>query len=172
MTREELKTAKPILFNTSMVKAILDGRKTQTRRVIKQKDFRANDNVFLWDDGEGTESFVIRECAKYKKGDILYVRETFATPTFDSVVFKADFSDKLAGVWSPSTHMPKEYARIFLKVTDVRVERLCDILVKNPNNFSSKVKALHDLFQEAGADGYKLEDDPYVFVYEFERIEI
>ena len=131
---------KPILFNTEMVRAILDGRKTVTRRVIKpQPSSGVRKSVFVksgLEDGHGRE---IKSA--YLPGDILYIRETWqefkiknprkAVPEdFKAVkyIFKADGeivnSDKSMFKWRPSIHMPKEAARIFLKVTGVRVERL------------------------------------------------
>ena len=115
MTKQQLlKSAKPILFNTDMVRAILDNRKTQTRRPKP----------------------------RYKVGDILYVQETWALVNVDgdyappcyqgaSYHYKAD-NDGIEACgafngWKPSIHMPKEAARLFLRVTDVRVERLQDI---------------------------------------------
>ena len=129
---------KPILFNTEMVRAILDGRKNCTRRVIKFPVNRYTNNVPLAD------KVVVQElrCDKvnfleepffsygmnlpYQPGDILYVRETFIQAAAHIFWYKAD--DKLWMskdlLWKPSIHMPKEAARIWLKVMDVRVERL------------------------------------------------
>ncbi len=157
MTREELlQNAKPILFNTDMVRAILDGRKTVTRRVVKLKydnthheiktDKYGTRLIEIQDDVEG-ETFGSREDgttwrkirpyiepkAYYNKGDILYVRETWGEGYEEGTyIYKAD--DKLANlpefkessklIYHPSIHMPKEAARVFLKVTNVRVERL------------------------------------------------
>lgn len=182
MTREELlQIAKPILFNTDMVRAILDGRKTVTRRVVKLKydnthhemktDKYGTRLIEIENDIEG-ETFGKREDgttwrrirgyiepkAPYKKGDILYVRETWnISNSFEdgdlinevTFIYRAgkseeesdrtiSFSDDAYGKyvemmygnipeWRPSIHMPKEAARIFLKVTDVRVERLQDM---------------------------------------------
>lgn len=113
---------KPILFNTEMVRAILDGRKTCTRRTMKPQ----------------LTAHYGTQCAKppYQQGDILYVRETWGHPILlnsdKQYVFKADKMAEIgfkndSHIWRPSIHMPKEAARIWLKVTDVRVERLQDI---------------------------------------------
>lgn len=112
---------KPILFNTEMVKAILEGRKTQTRRLCK------------W---HGERSPL--QCGyhpPYKYGDILWVREThfkdtgrymyFANYAKDEKFYRDRQEVKIR--WVPSIHMPKEAARIFLRVKTVRVERLNDI---------------------------------------------
>ena len=151
-TREELlAVAKPILFNTEMVRAILAGKKTQTRRVVKIKgwDVRAlpmwasnqvldNSRVpgvpFGVSNGDkGTVQYAYPMCLP---GDILYLRETWAKPSA-RFLYAANYGDHEhfyrgngAAVnikWHPSIHMPKEAARIFLRVTDVRVERLRDI---------------------------------------------
>lgn len=163
---------KPILFSTEMVKAILEGRKTQTRRIVKKKysntDLtiktdkygsrlieRQNDvpEPKRNDDGTTTHHLVsIVECKpKYQIGNILWVREIFVKirvdPEFESsrieFAYKASMDDveKRYGhiknplgkrfvdswKWKPSIHMPKEAARIFLEVTNVRCERLWDI---------------------------------------------
>ena len=149
---------KPILFNTEMVRAILDGRKTCTRRVIKPqpqaklcytyagshkgcigkwtypnngahkfwgKEYKLPENIT----DEGLNK---RWSPPYHTGDILYVRETWSDDrqfTHDSTpgryFYKASESENFK--WKPSIHMPKEAARIWLKVTDVRVERLHEI---------------------------------------------
>lgn len=118
---------KPMLFNTDMVRAILAGTKTVTRRVVKpQPDKRLTD-------GNGRE-IMAAACAPYKPGDILYVRETWATtPNGQDYLYRADadgnaVKDRSGNwhvpKWRPSIHMPAEAARIFLRVTAVRVERL------------------------------------------------
>lgn len=120
---------KPILFNTEMVRAILEGRKTVTRRLVKGQDPMVK--------------------APYQPGDILWVRETFRvdylsnTPGAGRIRYKADgaYSDFGFAVerydmmrraqrkpgWRPSENMPREAARIFLRVTAVRAERLQEI---------------------------------------------
>lgn len=136
---------KPILFNTEMVRANLDGRKTCTRRVIKpQPDEKhtyplgfVNDSTekkevgcfgFAANEYGGSIQYV-KPPYRYAPGDILYVRETWCDDrqfTHDSTpgryFYKASESGNFK--WKPSIHMPKEAARIWLKVTDVRVERL------------------------------------------------
>lgn len=145
---------KPILFNGEMVRAILDGRKTRTRRVIKPR-YRKNecgwsicrrtiDNSIAYltytdEDGASTRTLE----PPYQAGDVLYVRETWnGMRTGNEKVgyhttywYKADdTNDNPDDKWSPSIHMPKEAARIFLKVTDLRVERLQDITIEEINN--------------------------------------
>lgn len=140
--RKDDMSVKPILFNTEMVKAILDGRKTVTRRVVKpqpevtyvngyQRDIvNRNQIAFKVMDKGGKDCYTL---PPYQPGDILYVRETWQciNPYSDKeYVYKAscdaDYA-KCIGNWCPSIHMPKEAARIWLKVTNVRVERLQDM---------------------------------------------
>ena len=152
MTREELlKIAKPVLFNTEMVKAILEGRKTVTRRLVKpQPDGNHNhllgyvvDSTCKKDIGRiafGIDEFggnIQYAKLPFSENDYLYVRETWTNWSCSecedyecekcigpvAYLYKAD--GEIEGMkWKPSIHMPKEAARIFLKVTDVRVERL------------------------------------------------
>ena len=127
---------KPIRSNTEMVRSILEGRKTVTRRAIRPqpegRPIRMTENSCY--PGcyaiEGTPR-VIRP--PYQPVDILYVRETWNGDWCDHYIYKADGgSAKAAGYtaepkWRPSIHMPREAARLFLRVTGVRVERLKDI---------------------------------------------
>lgn len=121
---------KPILFNTEMVKALLDGRKTVTRRIMKPQPSKKAS----WLDkcaGVYTFSDATFPHEPYSSGDILYVRETFGWLSEENkYVYKASDFECVAidgFKWSPSLHMPKEAARIFLRVTNVRVERLQEI---------------------------------------------
>lgn len=145
---------KPAIFNTEMVRAILDGRKTQTRRACKVQP-RHNDvyadqynhnsmQYAYWALDNRLHDYL--EKTPYKVGDIIYVRETFGSQlrtryggTGYFTVYKADYIEDIfhegypkdhdgAKVkWKPSIHMPKEYARLFLRVKDVRIERLNEI---------------------------------------------
>lgn len=119
---------RPILFSTAMVQAILDGRKTQTRRVVKpQPEYtRGFVGPIHWiGDKDGKEI----KCPYGEPGDILWVRETWCPPHHlipeSGYVYKAD--DNRPFRWKPSIHMPFAAARIFLRVKSVRVERLHDI---------------------------------------------
>lgn len=136
---------KPILFNTEMVRAILDGRKTVTRRLVKDPPNNVHAGRCVLGAGLFDEATHMRVVApSIKIGDILYVRETWhkyrvkkpqkAVPVdFAEVqyLYRADGevanSDGSPFAWRPSIHMPKEAARIFLRVKDVRIERLQDI---------------------------------------------
>lgn len=190
---------KPILFNTEMVRAILDGRKTVTRRAIRPqpegRPIRMTENSCY--PGcyaiEGTPR-VIRP--PYQPVDILYVRETWNGDWCDHYIYKADGgSAKAAGYtaepkWRPSIHMPKEAARLFLRVTGVRVERLKDIdghgILKegidngksNPamgtrwENMQSMAFAelWNSTLKSADLPLYGWAASPWVWVIEFERI--
>ena len=128
---------KPIIFSTPMVQAILDGKKTQTRRVIKIDDAPENWKISIAGTSiVRTEPYDVK-LPRYAAGDILWVRETWAD-VFGKYEYRADYSEsentyrvKRYGTtiakWRPSIHMPREAARIFLRVTNVRVERLLDI---------------------------------------------
>ena len=128
---------KPILFNTEMVRAILEGRKTVTRRVVKPQPpatsvVRKRGCAWDWSLWEDCDMGHMMKLP-YHPGDILWVRETWNGDWCDHYIYKADGgSAKAAGYtaepkWRPSIHMPREAARIFLRVTDVRVERLQEI---------------------------------------------
>lgn len=133
---------KPILFNTEMVQAILDGRKTCTRRICKDAnectvpdmDFYNADRrtyaVHNFVDKEHMEQLSTAErTCPICTGDILYVRETWKKAPNGYYYYEDWQRNDIADVtkWKPSIHMPKEAARIWLKVTDVRVERLQEI---------------------------------------------
>lgn len=200
---------KPILFNTEMVRAILDGRKSCTRRVVKPQP----------------TAHYGAQCIKppYQPGDILYVRETWKCwrahryeATAD-IMFKADGDgvqlqfangstdsidrfdyDKFVnkwfshnGEWKPSIFMPKEAARIWLKVTNVRVERLQQItevgirkegIEVDPKECVGKFDFISELFflfqrlwdstiKKSDLDRYGWDANPWVWVIEFERCE-
>lgn len=126
------KMERPILFSTEMVRAILDGRKTQTRRVVKDKMLQENN-------GDVDEEFLLLtmdKCPYGKVGNVLWVRETYrhqmgsyrykASP---NVVIKTQNmgASMVSDKWKPSIFMPKAACRIFLEITSIRVERLQDI---------------------------------------------
>ena len=208
----------PILFNTDMVRAILDGRKTVTRRVIKPQpksklcytfagshkkdigrwaypskaaheswgeEYRLPDNITK-------EDLVKRWNPPYHTDDILYVRETWGKGYEEwSYINKAD--DKLANlpefkessklIYHPSIHMPKEAARVFLKVTNVRVERLQDAKYFDFINEGIPYKQyeweIREDFQKlwnytiktSDLDRYGWDANPWVWVIGFEVIQ-
>lgn len=121
----------PILFNTEMVRAILEGRKTVTRRVVKPQPpatsvVRKRGCAWDWSFWSDCDMGHLMK-RPYYPGDILWVRETWAKDPFgDGYIYPTEVGG--AGQkWHPSIHMPKEAARLFLRVTDVRAERLQDI---------------------------------------------
>lgn len=138
----------PILFNTEMVRAILDGHKTCTRRLVISRQFlgmlpdkckNAAPDEFLkgkrmmfkpYCDMTDAELIMTAYKAPYEPGDILYVRETWCKGSYgnekEKYYYKADDNNFFC-TWHPSIRMPKEAARIWLKVTGVRVERLQEI---------------------------------------------
>lgn len=208
---------KPILFNTEMVRAILDGRKTCTRRIVK--GFIPDDAIWgytvftpkgyiscrgTFPVGYGEKFFKL----PYQKGDILYVRETWCRygklDDFDHVIegteeyyYLADGANptpyncflvqrngydeyKDTPVWHPSIHMPKEAARIWLRVTDVRVERLQDMTDDDAEaegcfDYTSTALGFPDVWDstikksDIGRCGWAA--NPWVWVVEFERCE-
>lgn len=137
---------KPILFNTEMVRAILNGEKTTTRRLVKPAHLRVLKSQYYIEHPEVQEKTLIEKLCEppYQPDDILYVRETWGDYRECEpcgalyYMYRADYSDGATTTthpdgtvfdlprWRPSIHMPKEAARIFLKVTEVRVERLFD----------------------------------------------
>ena len=126
--RYEIKE-KPILFSTDIVQAIIDERKTQTRRIAKT------------------------DKPPYIAGDILYVRETWAQAQNGEYLYKAhpmycgmDDAD-FPFAWKPSIHMPKTAARIFLEVTQVRKERLQDITEEDAKTEGAEFYSPLDLKQ-------------------------
>ena len=202
---------KPILFNTEMVRAILDGRKDATRRIVK--GFIPDDAVWgytaftpkgyiscrgTFADGYG-EKFFKLPC---DPGDILYVRESVfqgvgryldvsgetvcvLTNYFeyyaDGLHEKDHWKDKYENTWMhrrPSIHMPKEAARIWLKVTDVRVERLQDMTDDDAEaegcfDYTSTALGFPDVWdstiKKSDIDRYGWDANPWVWVIEFER---
>ena len=233
---------KPILFNTEMVRAILESRKSCTRRVVKPQQFigmlpdkckNGAPEEFLKEkklmfkpycDMTDIELINTAYKAPYQPGDILYVRETWEY--FECCCCEGDehgncyrepqqsalnkscgcymyrATDEIYGDarWHPSIHMPKEAARIWLKVTDVRVERLQDITPKGAEsegvgnlfyddigygekNYGTEVDPEYGIAKEQFAwlwestikksdiDRYGWDASPWVWVIEFERCE-
>ena len=185
---------KPMLFNTEMVRAILSGQKTCTRRVVKTQP---GDRIDAdWECGRNPNGELVTLTPPCHPGDILYVRETWngVTTGNPKVGFKTIFwykaDDKYenpADKWRPSIHMPKEAARIFLRVTDVRVERLQKIpgdgcamegipLYSGPvgereNYYRNAFSVLWDsTIKHTDLDRYGWAANPWVWVIEFEQI--
>ena len=125
----------PILFNTEMVQAIMDGRKTVTRRILKHDTRALLNSPYCKTHPEVPDKQIIEKLFKspYEQGDVLYVRETWCSRyDGEKQFYLADKCTKREEKklldygevkWRSSIHMPKEAARIFLKVKDVRVQR-------------------------------------------------
>src|SRR3990172_6758075 len=122
---------RPILFSGEMVRAILAGNKSQTRRVIQfpRKWIGIVDNDLMesgfWNTGECWQYGDDRLPQNYQVGDRLWVRETWAIYESGLPAYRADGDDGLG--WRPSIFMSKDIARIWLEITGVKVERLKDI---------------------------------------------
>ena len=219
---------KPILFNTDMVRATLDGRKMVTRRLIKVPPhyphfYKIHDNTDGRITGTKNELFAgfynneqifyingekhidaVYYKAPCKPGDILYVRETWHKYTkrvgtgerchmADFYGYKASIanSEDAEERWKPSIHMPKEAARIWLKVTDIRVERLQDITEEQAKSegfepiMSTKGSSFYTSWQGPSVENFKYfwnstikkkdlplygwNANPWVWVIEFEQ---
>lgn len=188
---------RPILFSTPMVQAILEGRKTQTRRIVKPQPIvgleNIKDDIFFDTHTSGIEQKVFK-CPYGKIGDVLWVRETFLENDGE-YYFKASMDDSdnkyLSGSWKPSIHMPKIAARIYLKITNVRVEKLQDISEQDSvnegveessidkgwyknyvNNLLTKnaIRSFFSLWESINGNK-SLDNNPWVWLIEFERIE-
>ena len=196
---------KPILFNTEMVRAILDGRKTCTRRLIKPQPDKKHIYPlgFVTDSTEKKEvgcfGFAANEYGgsiqyvkppyRYAPGDILYVRETWKKAPNGYYYYEDWQRNDIADVtkWKPSIHMPKEAARIWLKVTNVMVERLQEITIDGIRNEGISSMAVHagdmeialkewknlwnSTIKKTDLDSYGWDANPWVWVIEFERCE-
>lgn len=203
----------PILFNTEMVQAILDGRKSCSRRINKDAndyavpdmDFYDSDKrtyaVHNYSDKEHTDKLSIAErTCPICPGDILYVRETWHKyikrvgdgkncHLTEFYGYKASVanSEDANEPWKHSIYMPKEAARIWLKVTDVRVERLQEIASEQISREGVEVEYPHVLngeekryafstlwnstIKKTDLDRYGWDANPFVWVIEFERCE-
>lgn len=207
----------PILFSTLMVQALLAGRKTMTRRVVKGIEITENEGNFnfqskkAWGQNVSKENLTDTflgfgsECPYGKVGDVLWVRESYCPKYFDDGKhgFKADWNKTAAEYvtepkWKPSLFMPKEACRLFLEITNIKVERLGDISeedaisegievayyknevikfdgrtcykLKNNEVTDSPIQVFKFLWQSInGADSWN--KNPWVWVIEFKQIE-
>lgn len=211
---------KPILFNAEMVRAILDERKTCTRRILKHDVETILNSPYHKAHPEVEDKQIISKLcqAPYQPGDILYVRETWERfecwncegdergncpkepkksvldKTCGCYMYRA--TDEISGdaKWRQSIHMPKEAARIWLKITDVRVERLQEItedgakaegaidnrgFIHSPDNEYDRIHTAREHFIEiwnstikkSDLDRYGWDANPWVWAIEFERCE-
>jgi len=211
---------RPILFNTEMVQAILADKKTMTRRIVKPQPVKSNDGKFDWIDNGAWKGAINPKngnhnlkCPYGEVGDILWVRETWAQLDMDyravsgkldiqefkgcPIAYKADNdAPEHFNYWRPSIHMPRTAARLFLKVTNIRVERLQDITQEDIESEGlwfysqeyrdeickwrdcvsairgTRKKYFKKLWNSINSKrGYGWDVNPWVWVVEFERIE-
>lgn len=178
--------SRPILFNTEMVKAILSGKKTVTRRIIKPQPRGTPYPMTMsssWPHYFGQTGYDALLRPPYWTGDILWVRETWTTVPDGAYVYRASVErpDAWKGTWKPSIHMPKDAARLFLRVTGVWAERLQDINLDPPGPENQVVRegarylcdfiAVWDrTIKPADRPTYGWDANPWVWVIEFEKI--
>lgn len=199
-----------LITNTEMVRAILNGSKTYIRQIIKgyiPQNAQFGYSAFTPDGtiscrglfetagrpGYGEKFFKL----PYQPGDILYVRETWCK-SLERYLYRADYSDtekfyqngkEIEIKWRPSSIMPREAARIFLKVTNVRVERLQEIAAESAlaegadkyihtngeldenMTITSFIGIWNSTIKKSDLDRYGWNANPYVWVIEFERCE-
>ncbi len=214
----------PILFNTDMVRAILDGRKTVTRRLVKHDVDAILNSPYHKEHPEVEDKQIISKLCMppYQPEDTMYVRETWRVGAWDvhNQMIAFDYKDGTCGEltyihdrelferlvnqfrddarkakceyngvdfvwkkgnspcrWHPNIHMPKEAARIWLKIKAVRVERLQDMETENDQNYIAEgVKDKHDFIRVwdstvSDREHYGWYANPWVWVIEFERCE-
>ncbi|OSB61579.1 morphogenetic protein [Klebsiella pneumoniae] len=183
-----------MIFNGEMVRAILDGRKTQTRRPVK---FPVHDKN-LGCELAGNELAGELSAGNYlnsafgKPGDRIWVRETWAeagASAPDLKLYRANYPEHVPSIyenvppaeeirWTPSIHMPRWASRILLEITDVRVERLRSmsqddaraegvIAASGPMEAGLAFRELWDSIY--GEESWKA--NPWVWVIEFKRVE-
>ena len=175
---------KPILFNTEMVRAIRDGRKTVTRRVVKEPWFISDEvasrlSGLAMHRGYAHTDGMPCPDRPYRPGDILYVRETWCRQPSEEYPFvyraSVETPDAWKGQWRPSIHMPKEAARLFLRVKAVRVQRLHDMTTNSAmdegfTDWNDFARCWDSTIKPADRALYGWAADPWVWVIEFERI--
>lgn len=210
---------RPILFSAPLVRAILEGRKTQTRRIVKPQPWPGipfigiDGMVATWrrDYGDDTSMMSLVRLSHGQPGDRLWVRETWGVGTRpdphegwrDGIEYRADqacideiedlplysvklpegveLDDYASNGWRPSIHMPRWASRIDLEITGVRVELLRDISNEDaraegvsewdgdaPGDYRGAYRELWDSLYDGS--GYGWDDNPWVFVYEFNRV--
>ena len=201
--------SRPIIFSSEMVREILAGRKTQTRRIIKpQPTTVVQDIVGNFYEVSHRESGIgeYEDIIKCPYGmaadmDFLWVREAYSKNYFNTGIhaYKADFKEVAAEYvpvpkWKPSIHMPKSAARIFLKINDVKVERLQSISEEDAQREGVKydlslefnqylnyekgiyqcqtaVESFKSLWSEINGEK-SWSENPFVWVIQFERVEL
>lgn len=190
---------RPILFSTEMINAILDGRKTQTRRIVKPQPGKSYctkcgeiieicECEFDGDEKANKHTKTITvENAKNKfgvTGDILWVRESWNS-IYGNYFYKADQTkfDKEHTTWRPSIHMPREACRIKLRITDIEISKVqnigtFDLLREGMTTKLRDYAAELDLYNQFSQlwdklnkqRGYSWESNPFVWVISFEKL--
>lgn len=174
----------PILFSGPMVRAILEDRKIQTRRIFK---FKETNQTHSQPDKFQKEHFCLEWCPYGKVGDHLWVRETwkqgfFETKYSNGIIYKADKEKALgmveyAGGWKPSIHMPRWASRITLEITGIRVERLqdisgCDAALEGViayHTYNGYKLKFEELWEQINGEGsWNL--NPWVWVLQFKKL--
>lgn len=178
--------SRPILFSSEMVRAILDGRKTQTRRVVKRQPI----GVVSGPDYDGlfceTKDPVARyfACPYGQPGDHLWVRETFAVMQGVGAKYRADNpgavkpSEYWDTPWTPSIFMQRTWSRITLEIVGIRVERLQEITAKDAiaegievdNSQLRETPNFRELWDSLNGKKHPWSRSPWVWVIEFRRI--
>lgn len=176
----------PILFSTPMVQAILDERKTQTRRVLKKQPV---DEDYRWWHCKGDSPFIdIANCPYGQIGDRLWVRESYSyyhsikdEQGNPKIAYKADIYDSglKSFKWKPSIHMPRSASRITLEITDICVEQLQDISeedclsegINYQGNAYDTIGAFSELWDSINVKNHTWNSNPYVWVIEFKMIQ-
>lgn len=176
---------RPIIFSTQMVQAILEGRKTMTRRIVKfPKDFTGEsvyDNSPYGLKYSNSKDTLVRMVCHYgEPGDQLWVKETFARVSMGVYAYKAEAPDKKAEMlfkWTPSIFMPRKASRINLLIKSISVERLQDISIEdalkegiNHRSMNYPPSEFAWLWKSINGEG-SWEQNPWVWVIEFERID-
>lgn len=187
--------ARPILFSGAMVRAILDGTKTQTRRAMKPQPYvlpEFDDGTMAWQQFDGDKPYGDFRCPYGVAGDLLWVRETLRYD-WEQETWRYDADTKIASApelvrptptrWPravvPTIHMPRSASRLTLYITDVRVERLQSITeddAKAEGVARDEYGSLSQSFKGGFLDlwktindkpGERWSDDPFVWVISF-----
>lgn len=173
---------RPILFSGEMVRAILGGRKTQTRRLNGLAEINKNPDQWRFDGFDGKYAVfdsgydVLKiKCPYGEIGDRLWVRETWCFDGFD-VIYKATHDCDIK--WKPSIFMPRWASRVNLEITNRRLERLQDITEKDaqaegmdPYNYyyDNTINEFKHLWKTInGSESWDI--NPWVRVVEFKKI--
>lgn len=182
-------TERPILFSGPMVRAIIDGRKTQTRRVVKTQPQVTTSNDASWRDPKGdmwrNASQFARDCCPYGvPGDRLWVREAIWTDGASDPLscYAADFDTRpsYAVRKIPSIHMRRDDSRITLEIVSVRVERLNEINLHDafaegcPADCGGHADSgdwFEWLWNSINADKHPWDSNPWVWVVEFKKLD-